>query len=207
MNDITLTLEDAASRIRSGQIVAFPTETFFGLAADPFSETAVKRLLELKGRPLGEGIPLLVDSSERVDMLLANETAQQRALRQRLQAAFWPGPLTLIVQPNADAAKDFIRGIPAADGSIALRLSSHIPATALANAVGGLLSATSANPRGELPAAEESLVRRYFPELAVLAGSCGAEQNKLPSTIVDVRGEQLKIVRVGCISEEELALF
>lgn len=198
-------LEKAATEIRRERLVAFATETFFGLAADPFSKVAVAELLALKGRGIEEGIPLLIDSELRVGELLAEETARQRRVREKLQSAFWPGPLTLVIQANNETRERLAPGVAAADGSLAIRLSSHRQATSLAEMTCGALTATSANPRGEAPPVSAEEVAGYFPEVFVLPGLSGASQGaELPSSIVDIRAEQLVLLRTGCVSEADI---
>ena len=201
-----LTIADAAAQIRLGRLVVYPTETVFGLGASPYSEIAVDTLLQVKDRSNEQGIPLIVDTTERVEELLAPESKAQQALRLELQQAFWPGPLTIVIQPSSGVSTRLARGIAAVDGSIAVRLSSHSQATRLAHATGGILTSTSANPRGKPAVVTEVELRAYFPDLPLIAGSCDVEGKPLPSTIVDVRSETLRVVRLGCISEAELAV-
>jgi L-threonylcarbamoyladenylate synthase len=202
---MSLSVTDAVAAFRRGEVVAFPTETFFGLACDPSHPEAVKTLLELKGRDLGSGVPLIIDDSAQIETLL-EESVPVGELRRRLAVQFWPGPLTIIVQPSSEWALRFQPGIRAADGSVALRVSSHPIARTLAKALGGPITATSANPHGAEPPLRSEEVRAYFPDLALISDvnnrSSGA--NMKPSTILDVRTMPFKIVRHGAVAENEL---
>lgn len=182
----------------AGELVAYPTETFYGLAVDPRNSVAVARLLDIKGRDVGAGISLILDSALRLDQFIASETSEIKEQRLELQARFWPGPLTLVIQPNAKARELFSPEIFAEDGSLALRQSPVVLASELAKLCGGAITATSANPRGEEPAKSAAEVQAYFPDIFVLSEY--AEHGKEPSTIVDVRNLPFKILREGAIS-------
>lgn len=202
---MTLTLSDAVASLSRGDVIGFPTETFFGLACDPFHSGAVAKLLALKGRDLGSGVPLIIGEAAQIDAEI-DESHEVAELRLRLTAQFWPGPLTLIVQPKSEWALRITPGIRAADGSVALRVSSHPTARALSKALGGPITATSANPHGATPPLSAEEVRAYFPALELICEadhrSGGAKMK--PSTILDVRTIPFKIVRPGAVAESEL---
>src|SRR5262245_26821160 len=133
-------LEAAVRLLRAGRLVAYPTETFYGLGADATSSDAVERIFELKGRARSEPIPLILPGPEWLERV-ATEVPPAAP---RLAAAFWPGPLTLIVP-----AASWIPGaVTAETDTVAVRVSSHPIASALASALGGPLTATSANKSG-----------------------------------------------------------
>lgn len=184
-------LEEARERLLAGEVVAFPTETFFGLAVDPRNDKAVAKLLELKGRD--SSISLIIDSSKRIDEIIAEESPEVQSAREELVAKHWPGPLTLVINPKDIFSSD----IYARDGSLALRCSSHQLARDLAALMGGAITATSANPNAEDPARTVDKAREYFPNIFVLDGSVGGE--KKASTIVDVRELPFKVLREGPI--------
>lgn len=179
----------AAQTIKSGGIVAYPTEAVWGLGCDPWNPRAVDRLLQIKHRPLNKGVILLASNFAQVEDLLSHLSAEQIA---RLKSS-WPGPVTWLI-PNTGPIKkripDWICGqYPA----FALRVTNHPIASALAKAVGHPIVSTSCNPSNQLPAKTIHQVRKYFPtELdAILSGNLG--NNKNPSEIRDLLSE--KIVR------------
>lgn len=191
-------LAEAKARLLAGEVVAYSTETSYGLAVDPRNREAVARLLDIKGRDVGAGISLIIDSALRLEQFVANETPQVKEQRLKLQARFWPGPLTFVIQPNKTAIELFSPEIFAKDGSLALRQSPVVLAGELARLCGGAITATSANPRGEEPARSAAEVRAYFPDIFVLSGNM--EHGQRPSTIVDVRSLPFKILREGAVS-------
>ena len=188
--------ERAAAVLSREGVLIYPTETFYGLGGDPRMEPVVDRIYRIKGRDSGKALPLIASDlpAARKAVSLWPETAE------RLAAAFWPGPLTLLLP----AAPSLPPALHAGTGSIALRISSHPLARALAERAGGLLIATSANRSGEpacrrvvdIPAALAALVD------VVIDG--GELPGGLPSTIVAVTPSGIELVRSGCISFEDV---
>ena len=182
----------AVDALRRGEIVAYPTETLYGLAVDPRQPVAVARLRRVKGRGLRLGFPLIAGSLTQVE----SELGSLPRLGRRLAETFWPGPLTLIFMPTADLDA----GITAADTSVAVRVPGAEPARRLALACGHPITATSANPVGKTPAATGDDVESLFgPEVSVILDQPGALQGA-PSTIVDIRGVAPVLVRAGIVS-------
>ncbi len=179
-------------------LVAFPTETVWGLAARAKSHTAIDRLRAFKGREADKALSILVDSPERGVQVAAEWGEPAR----RLAEAFWPGPLTLIVK----CGQRFAPGVVAADGSIGLRCSPHPVAASLAESVFerglGPLTATSLNRVGDPPArnrAEAGSVCRG--EIPMVDGEAGGEP---ASTVVDATSSRLRVVREGAIPTDAL---
>ena len=198
LEELSLDLELAVIKLKAGEIIAFPTETFFGLGVDPSNEVAVDKLLKIKQRHLNEGISLIVSSSEVINALPIKE--QFREKRIALQDRFWPGALTLIIdleQSNLPFSKKLL----AADGSIAIRISSSEVATKLSSAIGGFITATSANPHSQAPAKNSIEAAKYFPDIFVLDGKTDSLE---PSTIVDTRTIPFSVLRQGAISLEKI---
>lgn len=187
-----------------GEAVGFPTETVYGLGADPRSNHAVEQIFVLKGRDEGKGLPLIVDCPARIEGWIGNEEKQTQAMRQKLTERFWPGPLTIVFSPNSDATKHFSKHIFAVDGSLAVRVSSLASARSLAEALDGAITATSANPQGHPPAKTAVEVQQYFPALLVLEEVELTSKGDLPSTILDIRSLPFRILREGAISQGEL---
>jgi L-threonylcarbamoyladenylate synthase len=178
----------AAAAIVRGEIVAYPTETFYGLAVDALDEGALARLGVLKGREAEKAFPLLVSGRE----MLASLCSEVSPLAERLMAQHWPGPLTLALPARP--------GLPAsivADGCVAVRVSPHPLAQALVVALGRPITATSANPAGAPPSRTASEVAAYFaaPICSILDG--GATPGGRPSTLARVREERVEILRQG----------
>ena len=205
----------AAALLTSGSIVAFPTETFFGLAVLPGLPDAVDRLAELKSRGLDQGIPLILDSAERVGpLLLPGESPDLRRSREEIQARFWPGPLSLVIAAD-ETACGYAPLVYGPGRSLAVRVSPHATARALAEAVGGPITATSANPHGAPPPCSRADVEHYYPEIFIVDGCCGAEepgtdklgQSQRPSTLLDVRTFPFKVLREGAVSLTELQVW
>jgi L-threonylcarbamoyladenylate synthase len=183
-------LAEAVSFLRAGGIVAFPTDTLYGLAVDPASPVAVDRLFALKERPASAAVPFVAASVEQVE---AWTTLSADAAR--LAAAFWPGPLSLI----CSAPGTIVPAIHAALGTVAVRVPAHRVARALAAAWGSPLPATSANISGRPPAVRvEELAMLASAHLMVIDG--GPAAGGAPSTIVDARQMPPVLVREGAIA-------
>ena len=188
MSDLADEIAFAVSALRRGEVVAYPTETFYGLGVDALDELALARLRHLKGRD-EKAISVLVDGGEMLERLCLPAPPLARELMRR----HWPGALTLVLPAR--------EGVPAAlvsDGCIAVRHSSHPTAQALVAGLGNPLTTTSANRAGEPPATTPEAVDEIF------AGRCrvlyaGATPGGAPSTLVRVRGEKLEILRRGAI--------
>jgi L-threonylcarbamoyladenylate synthase len=183
-----------AQILRAGGLVAFPTETVYGLGADASSAAAVARLYAAKGRPADH--PVIVHFA---DAARAFEWAREvPAAAQALAAKFWPGPLTLILK-RSNKAKDFVTG---AQDSVGLRVPSHPVAQALLRAFGGGVAAPSANPFGKLSPTTAAHVREELNVDLVLDG--GASEVGIESTMLDVSGAGVVLLRPGRISPEEI---
>lgn len=200
-------LADAARCIRDGALIAYPTETVWGLGADARSEAALAGLRRFKGRSEDAPIAILVGGLPDLEGFGFVATAAVRTLAQR----FWPGPLTLVLPCKGR----FARGVARRDGAVGVRCSPHPVAAALAGKVAelgaGPLTATSLNESGRPPAAtlreaqalchgrERDGVAPRVVDGGTDAG--GAE----PSTVLDLTGEQALVLRWGALSESLLA--
>ncbi|MFI5306715.1 MAG: L-threonylcarbamoyladenylate synthase [Polyangiales bacterium] len=176
--------------LRAGLIVACPTETLMGLLADASNERAVQRVLELKGRPANEPLPLIVPSLE-VAMRFVRDLP---AIAVELATRYWPGPLTLVLHAQAHVPAPLVK-----DGKVAVRVPGPSPALDLVTAFGGPLTATSANPSGKSPLSTEAELRAAFGGglAAVVSGKVPGGR---PSTIVDVSSGQPVVLRQGAIA-------
>lgn len=184
----------AAEILRTGGLVAFPTETVYGLGADASSASAVARLYAAKGRP--EGHPVIVHFSSAEKAFEWGREIPEAA--RKLAARFWPGPLTLILKRSAKA-KDFVTG---SQDSVGLRVPSHPIAQELLREFGGGVAAPSANRFGNVSATTAAHVDEELNVELVLDG--GASEIGIESTIVDLSTGIPVLLRPGRISKEEL---
>jgi L-threonylcarbamoyladenylate synthase len=182
----------AASVLDRGGLVAFPTETVYGLAADPSSFDAVARVFRAKGRQANEPLPLIAAD---VDAARSLATVWS-PLTSRLASTFWPGPLTLIV-PVDDSR--VAAGVTAGGGSIGVRVSSHPVASALAAvSPAGVITATSANLSGTPAHVTAAAVSAALPTIDLIVYG-GDAPGGPASTIVDVTGAEPRLIREGPI--------
>lgn len=168
----------AVNALRAEGVIAYPTEAVWGVGCDPFCETAVEQLLQMKQRDWRKGVILVAANMEQFEMYLHG--MDEKTL-QTLRAS-WPGPNTWLV-PNNGAAPDWITG---GRDTLALRVTAHPVVTALCKRFGGALVSTSANPAGKSPARSLLDVRRHFGNQldAIVPGALGGLKN--PTQIRDV---------------------
>jgi L-threonylcarbamoyladenylate synthase len=182
----------AASVLRGGGIGAIPTDTLYGLAANPFDSRAVAGIFTIKNRDLEKAIPLVAADLPQV---LAR-IGQLRPLGERLAERFWPGPLTLIVRaPDALAVE-----VTGATGTVGVRVPAHEVTRALCAAAGFPLTATSANVSGLAPTADPEVVAADLGDRLDLLVDAGKTPGGPPSTIVDITGAEPRLVRAGAIA-------
>jgi len=181
----------AAELLRSGRLVAYPTETFYGLGADPRNTAAVERVFEAKGRPDRMALPLIA-ADEAAVLLCVRELPDSA---RRLAAAFWPGPLTLVLTASPDLPPRLLGG----GHTVGVRISPHPIASALARASGGPIVATSANRSG-LPAPSSALeVDEALGEGVSLILDGGLTTGGVASTVLDLTADPPRVVRSGAI--------
>jgi len=198
-SQLGLLLEYAVRTIHSGKVVAFPTDTFYGLGADPFNLAAVSEVFRIKHRTSDRPLPLLVASIDQA----ADLTHDPPEIFFTLAKRFWPGPLTLVVP----ASRQIPLKVTANTGKVGLRWPRALLATSLIEASARPLTGTSAN-LSELPAcstAEE--VDRQIGDLLPLILDGGPTQGELASTVLDLTGVRLRILRPGGVPESDLKEF
>ncbi len=189
-------IADAARRLRAGELVAFPTGTFYGLGADARNPAAVRRIFEAKGRPADH--PLIVHLPDAEGMLDWARDIPREAIA--LAHAFWPGPLTLILRRDEDVLPEVTGG----QDTVGLRVPAHPVALQLLKVFGGGVAAPSANRFGRISPTTAAHVREEFGDVvSVLDG--GACDVGIESTILDLSGEAPRILRPGAISAEQIA--
>jgi L-threonylcarbamoyladenylate synthase len=189
-------IERAAAVLRAGGIVAFPTETVYGLGANALDEAAVRKIFAAKGRP--EYNPLICHVAD---------AAAARALvahwpldAERLAAAFWPGPLTLVLPKQLRIPAVVTAGLP----TVAVRVPAHPVALALLRAAGVPVAAPSANPHTRVSPTRAEHVARGLSEGVDLILDGGPTSVGIESTVLDLAGEQPRLLRPGGISADEL---
>lgn len=183
-------ISQAVHVLRRGGIVAFPTETSYGLAVDPTNERAVARLFRLKGRAAGKSVPIIAASTA-----MAARYAHLSSIERRLARRFWPGPLTIVL--SLKKGTGFASGVAHKNGTVALRVSSHPIARALSRRLKKPITATSANLAGGPPAFRVSDIPAGIDY--VLAS--GALRKRRPSTIVQVVRGEIRVLRAGAVGK------
>ncbi|HYG55939.1 MAG TPA: L-threonylcarbamoyladenylate synthase [Burkholderiales bacterium] len=186
----------AAEILRAAGLVAFPTETVYGLGADASSAKALARLYAVKGRPTDH--PVIVHFATAIDAFAWASEVSQAA--EQLAERLWPGPLTLILKRSAKA-KDFVTG---GQDTIGLRVPSHPVAQELLKTFGGGLAAPSANRFGRVSPTTAAHVREDLGNDVDLVLEGGPSEVGIESTIVDVSGAVARILRPGGISRADI---
>ncbi len=182
----------AAGLLRAGEIVAYPTETVYGLGVDPFCEDALRTLYRVKGRDPGAPVLLIVSSMEQLESIVAEVSPRAAAYAK----AFWPGPLSLLF-PHALGLPEALCG----DASrVCVRRTSCATAASLCDAFGGPIVSTSANASGEAPAMSPEEIEAMGIALCLDGGRLEAGP---PSTVLDP--DTGEVIREGAISREQLA--
>lgn len=189
-------IERAGEVIRGGGLVAFPTETVYGLAADVFNEQAVARVFEVKVRPANNPLPIQIASKDDLPRLVS----EVPPIAERLMEEFWPGPLTLVMQASSDVSEL----VTAGTGKVGIRMPDHRIALALIRAAGTPMVAPSANTSGKPPPTTAGEVLKYLDGKIEIILDSGPTRLKVSSTVVDVTETPPRVLREGSISEEEL---
>jgi len=185
-------LREAAAWIVAGGIVAYPTDTYYGLAADPASPAALQHLFDLKGREPSMAVPLIAASLGQVEAAVG----RLRGASARLARAFWPGPLSLVL----DAPAWMASAVHGGRRTVAIRVPDHAVARALAGAFGRPVTATSANRTGDAPAETADDLTAFAADPRVFVIDGGRTRGGAPSTLVDARAGDPVCVRAGAIA-------
>ncbi len=186
-------LARAAGVLEAGGLVAFPTETFYGLGAAALDADAVRRVFVVKGRPESHPLLVLVD-----DEAAAERIAEVGPRARALMARYWPGALTLVLRARPHVPAE----VTAGTGTIGVRVPAHAVPRGLARALGGPVTAPSANPTGAAPPTTVREVLGYFDVRLALVLDGGATAGGLPSTVLDVTVEPPRVVRAGAVRVE-----
>ncbi|MGB7922103.1 MAG: L-threonylcarbamoyladenylate synthase [Pyrinomonadaceae bacterium] len=186
----------AGEVIAAGGVIAFRTDTFYGLGADPFNAEALRAIKALKGRDDGKPILVVVSDVAGVERFMAARTR----LFEVVSGRHWPGALTLVVPARRDAPEELTAG----SGTVGVRLPDDDEVRALVRACGGALTATSANLAGEPPPRTAHQVALSFPKGLALIVDGGEARGGKPSTVLDVSGAIPRLIREGAVSRRQL---
>lgn len=184
----------AVDALRRGQVVAYPTETFYGLAVDPFSVEALEALYRLKDRDPEKPISLLIGAYEQLHAVVRDVSVQA----ERVARAFWPGPLSLLLPRAPELPRELCKG----RNLVSVRWSPAPAACALSLGFGAAITATSANVAAEAPACELNAIGIDGIAVGIDGGRL---EGVSPSTVLNP--DSGEIVRAGAVSREELEAF
>ncbi len=183
---------NALKVLLAGGVIAFPTDTFYGLGVDPFNAKAVNRLFKLKVREKNKPLILLISTKVELERLVKEITPAHSILMQK----FWPGPLTLLFEPRSVIPDNVLAG----SGRIGIRQPGNVMTLNLITALGQPITAPSANRSGEPPPTTALQVQQYFGNKVDLILDGGTCQGGEPSTLVDAVQMPVRIIRQGAIS-------
>jgi L-threonylcarbamoyladenylate synthase len=188
-------VREAVEALDAGELIAYVTETVFGLACDAANEDACARLCALKRRPPERTLPVQAAGWERPYWRAALPPAAEALLQ-----AFSPGPITVVVPGDPSLAPHVI----GPGGTTALRIPNHPVPLALLRATARPLACPSANPTGMPAPVDCETVERYFPKGVAVILTGGPKPSGVPSTVVDAISDPSRVLRVGAISEQEV---
>ena len=186
----------AVDYLRDGQVIAYPTETIYGLGADVLDRKAVKRIYDIKARDYGLPISILIDDLSMLREVVSEVSDRALLLIRR----FWPGALTILF-PASDAIP---KGLVTNTGRVGVRISSHPVAAAIVKEFGRPITTTSANLSGFPPSLSVKHVNKYFASKLPCIVDGGECEPSKGSTVVDIGRETMRIVRDGSIPADEV---
>jgi L-threonylcarbamoyladenylate synthase len=193
---ISEALKKASVIIKKGGVVAYPTETFYGLGVKYDDISALKKLYGIKYRSWNKALPLIIGEVQELDLIASEMTVSAEKLAKK----FWPGPLTLLLPARPDISEF----ITANTGKIAVRIPGASFALDLARSLGFPITATSANISGMPPADTAEDVIKYFGDALDLIVDCGKTPGGKPSTIVDASDQKIRFLRAGAVPIEDV---
>ncbi len=191
-------INQAIATLKGGGVVAFPTDTVYGIGVDPFQPEAVRKLYQIKGRPIDKPIPILVGSVDDIERVAQNLPP----IFSQLAAQLWPGELTLIVEAKALPSE-----VTAGGDTVGVRMPDHPLTLALLQRFGGAIATTSANKSDEPPATSAEEVRSELGEFVNVILDGGQTATRIASTVLDLSVSPPQIRRHGGISMDQLAPF
>jgi L-threonylcarbamoyladenylate synthase len=184
-------LDAAAAVIRRGGVVIVPTETFYGLAADPFRDDSVSRIFTIKSRSERKPLPLIAESIDFVRAMTSELPRTARMLMER----FWPGSVTMLLRP----ARPLAALLTGREGKIGVRVPPSCPARNLAAQAGGLITSTSANLSGDADPDLVDLIALEVRHSVDLIMDLGPTSGGKPSTVIEPLDDRVRIVRDGAV--------
>ena len=184
----------AGNVIRGGGVVAIPTETYYGLAANPFNERALKKIYKIKRRPEDKPILILIERTEQLSLFVENTPTEYLPLIEK----WWPGPLTLVFQALSNVS-EILTGNT---GTVGIRMTSSMIAKEICRASGSPVTATSANLSGNKPAANVIDIRDAFGDELDLIVDGGVSDVMIGSTIVGLGCNGPYVIRKGILDLE-----
>lgn len=192
----TLSLDQAVNLLNCGGLIAYPTETFYGLAVRADDGPAIKKIFVAKKRERGKPISILIPSQKYLKSWAKNIKQRDRMLIKH----FWPGPLTLVFC----ARKSVAQALTAGEGKIGIRISSHKTAQAIVQKLGAAITTTSANLSGRLSClTAEAVGRQFGKKIDGIVGRSRLKSSK-GSTVLDVSGRKVRLLREGEVTMEEI---
>lgn len=189
-------INKSAMIVIEGGVVAYPTETIYGLGVDVFNNRAVKKIFDLKKRDYGLPISILISNHNMLKELVTDIPERAEVLMRH----FWPGPLTILFEVNDSFPKSLVTNT----GKVGMRISSHPIAAALVERVGRPITTTSANLSGYPPSLNIKHVQKFFANRLAAIIDGGEALPSRGSTVVDVTEESMRIIREGSISADEV---
>jgi L-threonylcarbamoyladenylate synthase len=189
-------IDRAIDSLRQGLIIAIPTDTVYGLAASLCHPAAIEAIFDVKGRESMKAIPVLVDDPSRLQDFCSD--VPDSALR--LAERFWPGDLTLVMRASDRVPEAVHRGT----GTVGLRMPANDIALQVIAGVGGGLAVTSANRSGEVEARSADEVRSMLGSRVAYVLDGGPSQGGIPSTVVDLTGPEIRVLRQGGVLKSDL---
>ena len=189
-------IKDSANVVSNGGIIIYPTDTLYGLGADILNEESLLRIYDIKGRPNDMALPVLVSGWEMVRSI----SSEVNVIGEKLAARFWPGQLTMVIRADDNLSTLLTGG----RGTIAVRQPDHWIAQQIIEQVGNPIVGTSANLSGSPDLVEASDLVSELGDLVDRIITCGLKPFGVGSTVVDITGEQPKLLRETSISIEDI---
>ncbi len=189
-------IKKVSSYIQNGNVVVIPTDTLYGLATDPFNIESVKRIFQIKRRPLEKPIPLLIS-----DKVSINKYVETNTIANKLIRCFWPGKLTIVFRMKEKSSIPSI--VTAGSRKLALRMPENIITLKIISCAGGIVTGTSANISGKSPPSSILDLDKEIIDKVDLIVDNGRLLGK-PSTVVDITEDKPNILRIGAITKHEI---
>jgi L-threonylcarbamoyladenylate synthase len=185
-------LETAIATMQQGGVIAFPTDTVYGIGAALDHPEALTRIYDIKGRPADRPLPILVSRPDVIGTLTVDPDKDMLALAAR----FWPGPLTVIFTANPSLPPEVV----APDGTVGIRVPDHSIALTIAQHAGGAIASTSANRSGEPPATRAEEIRASLGGEIDIILDGGIAPHQEASTVIRREGDTITVIREGAIA-------